>query len=97
MNVQINIDEIEKAMLQLFNELRNLKGNIVELEPVDFYWAISGKDLYNPYIEPQELTLGQISDDLLEMQKIADNKIDPVTYDFVKLSSILAAIGYKTI
>jgi hypothetical protein len=96
MNVQINIDEIEKAVLELFNELRNQKGNIIEIEPVDFYWSINSNELYNPYENPTELTLGLISDDLEEMKNIANKKTEPVSYDFVKLSSILTMIGNKT-
>jgi len=97
MSLQINIDEIEKAMLQLFKELRIQKGNIIELEPVDYYWAIDSKELYNPYDNPSDLSLGQITDDLLEMKKIADKKSEPISYDFVKLSSILTMIGHKTV
>jgi len=97
MNVQINVDEVEKALKYLFTELRNQKGNIIDIEPVDFYWAIDGKELYDPYNNPNDLTLGQISDDLNEIKKIASKQSEPVSYDFVKLSSVLTMIGHKTV
>jgi len=97
MSLEINIDEIEKAMLQLFNELRTKKGNIIEIEAIDYYWAINAHELYNPYNDPTELTLGQINDDLNELKKLANNESKPVSLDFVKISSILTMIGNKTV
>jgi len=97
MSLEINIDEIEKAMLQLFNELRTKKGNIIEIEAIDYYWAINAQELYNPYNDPTELTLGQITDDLNELKKLANNESKPVSLDFVKISSILTMIGNKTV
>lgn len=58
---------------------------------------ISKEELYDPYKDPQKLTLGQLSDDLEEIRKIAREETGPVSLDFVKVSSILAAIGHKTV
>ncbi len=97
MSIKINIEEIEKAMLELFNELRAKKGNLIEIEPLDYYWSIDGGELYNSYNTPAELTLGQITDDLQEIKNIANQQSKPVSLDFVKISSILTMIGHKTV
>lgn len=97
MNLQVNVSEIEKALTQLLKELRNQKGDLIEIEPADYYWSISKEELYDPYKDPQKLTLGQLSDDLEEIRKIAREETGPVSLDFVKISSILAAIGHKTV
>ena len=97
MALQVNINEVERALLNLLQELRNQKGDTIEIEPVDYYWAIDRDELYDPYRNPAHLTLGQLTDDLLEIKKIANCESEPVSRDLVKISSILTAIGHKTI
>lgn len=46
---------------------------------------------------PSRLTLGQLSDNLEEIGRIATQDAPPVSIDFVKLSAVLAAIGHKTV
>ena len=97
MNLQININEVETAVLQLLKELRSQKGDLVEIDPIDYYWSINREELYDPYHNPKELTLGQLTDDLEEIKKIANRESEPVSHDLVKLSSVLAALGHKTV
>jgi len=97
MGLRIDINEVEKALLNLLNELRNQKGDVIEIEPVDYYWSIDRDELYNPYNSPGHLTLGQLTDDLEEIKKIANGEAEPVAPDLVKVSSILAALGHKTV
>ena len=97
MGLKIDINEVEKAFSNLLNELRNQKGDVIEIEPVDYYWSIDRDELYNPYNDPTHLTLGQLTDDLEEMKKLADCEAEPVAQDLVKISSILAALGHKTV
>jgi hypothetical protein len=96
MGLRVDINEIERALLNVLQELRNQKGDVIEMEPVDYYWAIDRDELYNPYNDPTHLTLGQLTDDLQEIKKLANCESEPVSQDFVKVSSILAAIGHKT-
>lgn len=32
----------------------------------DYYWEISPDEIYDPYKEPENFTLGQLSDDMQE-------------------------------
>lgn len=96
--MKINVDELEQAFKTLVDELRKKKGNIIDIEqPIDFYWSITGDALYNPYENPKELTLGQLSDDLEEINRIATKESEPVSYDLVKMSSLIAMLGHKTV
>jgi hypothetical protein len=94
--LQINVTEIEEALKLLLKELREQKGDVVEIEPVDYYWSIDRDELYDPYSTPAKLTLGQLTDDLEEVRKIACRETEPVSQDFVKISAVLAMIGHKT-
>lgn len=97
MGLQVNIKKVEKALLCLLQELRQREGEVVEIEPVDYYWSIDGKELFDPYKDPSHLTLGQLTDDLQEIEAIAKGESEPVSYHLVKLSAVLAALGHKTV
>ncbi|MCR9053527.1 MAG: hypothetical protein ACE362_02300 [Phaeodactylibacter xiamenensis] len=97
MGLRIDINEVEKALQNLLAELRKQKGDVIEMEPVDYYWSIDRDELYNPYNDPTHLTLGQLTDDLEEIKKLADSGAAPVAQDLVKISSVLAALGHKTV
>jgi hypothetical protein len=91
--MKINIEEIEKIVLLLLSKLRESKGNEIVLNN-DFYWDISLEELYNPYKEPQNITLGQLSDDLDEIQRL--NKSDgAIVYDLKRIASILKALSIE--
>jgi len=92
----IQVSELEEALSLLLEALRKQEGEVIELPRLDPYWAIAPEELYNPYETPRSLTLGQLTDDLEEIGRIANRETPPVSLDFVKLSAVLAAIGHKT-
>lgn len=93
--LQVQVSEIEKALARLLETLREREGEVVELSEADYYWAIAPEEMYAPYKKPETCTLGQLSDDLEEIGRIAKDQAPPVALDLVKLSAILAAIGHK--
>jgi hypothetical protein len=88
--MKINIEEIEKIASLLLSKLRKSKGSAIELN-YDYYWDISMEELYNPYKEPTTITLGQLSDDLAELQRL-NKSDDAIVYDLKRLASILNAL-----
>ena len=60
---------------------------------VDYYWNIPKEQMYNPYQEPFELDMGQLTDDWDDLQKLLDPEREPLTDDFVDLAAILRAVG----
>ena len=97
MSLQVNINEVEKVLLNLLQELRKQKGDLIEIGSIDYYWSISGDELYDPYSDPTRLTLGQLTDDLEELRKIANGESEPVSQDLVKLGVVLTALGHKMV
>lgn len=91
--MKVNIFEIEKVISILLEKLRRTKGNEIELKN-DFYWDIATDELYNPYKEPKNITLGQLSDDLEELKRL--NSTDgEISYDLKRVSSILTALSIE--
>jgi len=92
-NMKINIDEIQKITSLLLSKLKESKGNEIEIGN-DFYWDISDYELYNPYEEPKNITLGQLSDDLEEIQRLIKSD-DAIMYDLKRLSGILKVLSIE--
>jgi hypothetical protein len=66
--------------------------NEIEI-PVDYYWNVPQGVRYDPHKEPQNLDLGQLTDDWQELQKVLQGDREPFAFDLVWMSTILRAIG----
>lgn len=92
--MKIEVDVLEEATNAVFNHLKEQKITHFEINE-DFYWDITQEDRYNPYDEPKELTLGQLSYDWLEIQKIASGENETIGFALVWLASLYKIIGEK--
>lgn len=77
--------------------MSTLETAVVKIERADYYWSIDRDERYDPYNDPTHLTLGQLTDDLEEIKKLANGEAEPVAQDLVKISALLAALGHKTV
>ncbi len=91
--MKVNIDEIQKIAFLLFAKLKESNGVEIELKS-DYYWCFVEEEIYNPYDDPKNLTLGQLSDDLNELHNslLSD---DLVSYDLRRLARILEALSIE--
>jgi hypothetical protein len=63
--------------MKIFDSLEQSGRKSVNI-PNDYYWSVPASARYDPYSEPKELTLGQISMDLEELERILlSEKHDP--------------------
>lgn len=88
--MKISLDEIQKITLLLLSRLKESRGDEIEVIN-DYYWDISDEELYNPYEEPKNITLGQLSADIEEIQRLV-NSDDAIMYDLKRLAVIFKAI-----
>ncbi len=92
--MEIDISVLRTTVDKLFEHLTEV--NIEQLEiPYDYYWPIPKEEEYDVYTKPdlEALTIGQLSDDWRELNKVATGNHEVLGYHFVWLSSILRAIG----
>lgn len=80
-------------VLELLLKQQEEAGNKEFELPVDYYWNIGKEDKYNPYAEPKELTMGQLTDDWKELKQIQAGESQAIGYALVWLGQILIAIG----
>ena len=60
--MKVNPKTLLAVTALLLNKLQKSQGEELELTG-DYYWSCSGNERYKPYELPQDLTLGQLSDD----------------------------------
>ncbi|WP_213277055.1 hypothetical protein [Chryseobacterium indologenes] len=93
--VKLNIAELKKLLNILLVHLNKQNNTaFVEFEK-DLYWNITDEELYDPYKDPIDLTIGSLVEDWLFLQKVAKDEREILHYDFYKLGSILKFLGSK--
>jgi hypothetical protein len=93
--MKIDIETMEKASQLIFQFIRDQEVESFEINE-ELYWNIPKDERYNPYSDPKDLDLGQLSDDWLKIKKIASGDDKPVGYALVWLSSIYKILGEKS-
>lgn len=94
--MEIKVSDLWKISERLFRHLEEAGISSVEIN-ADYYWNISADQVYDPYKEPDQLDMGQLSDDWSDLEKILSNEMEPISYNMVDLSAILRAIGEKLV
>ena len=94
--MKIRLTEIARVSNDIFERLKDEGYDEIEISH-DFYWDIPKDELYQPYNEPapENFTLGLISDDLIELGRIANHSRDLIPYHLVWLAAVLRAIGHE--
>ena len=87
----IRIDDLQEMATILFSKLKENIGIEINTSK-DYYWNIPDDEIYNPYQEPQNLTIGQLSDDLTELKRLLE-KEEAILYDFKRLAEILRVVS----
>nr|WP_314424702.1 hypothetical protein [uncultured Erwinia sp.] len=67
--MEVDLNVLENAVNKIFSDMRSRGVDSFSLD-VDFYWNIPRDKLYDPYVEPTELDIGQLEEDyenLVEM------------------------------
>lgn len=94
--MKVRTADLRQAVLGLLQHLENTGQRELEIEE-DLYWDIPASKRYLPYQEPDELTLGQLSDDWSEVSQMIAGERELVAYGLVWLSAVLRRVGEKAV
>jgi len=94
--MKIEIKKLEKINKIIFKHLESIGVSEIEVHD-DMYWNISKECLYNPYKQPGDFTLGQLTDDYQKLLAIVNNEKEVISYALVWLASIYRALGEKIV
>jgi hypothetical protein len=75
---------------------KEFESGVVPL-PHDFYWVLDKDEWLNPYRRPEDFSLGQLSFDLEELKGLVQGRIQPLSYDLVRLGALFTAIGREQV
>lgn len=93
----MKIGDLKILLEALLSKLDNIDSNRPVFSDQDLYWNITDEELYDPYKEPVDLTMGSLSDDWEFLQKMMNGERDLIDYDLYKLAAILKYSGSKGI
>ncbi len=94
--MKISTDELRQLALMILAHVDDTNSSQpIEIED-DFYWDVPSEARYDAYVEPKTHTVGQLSDDWHELQRMLQAERPPVGYALVWLAAILRRIGERT-
>lgn len=93
--MKISSGDLLRATELLLQHLDERGQNEFEISK-DFYWEVPFADRYDQYDQPSDLTVGQLSDDWAELERMLSGSKEPIGYGLVWLSSILRAVGEES-
>jgi hypothetical protein len=90
--MEVSLEKLRRIFDRLCENLEENGIGFVRIES-DYYWHIPDDARYDPYREPEALNLGQLSDDILLLEKLITGDREPIGLDWVHFAAILEAIG----
>ena len=90
--VLLQLGTLRKACMLLLDHLEEMEGPEVRLDR-DFFWSIPSPGLFNVYEAPADLTVGQLSESLSNLQNMLADPTGVTSYGLVWLADILRAAG----
>ena len=94
--ITVPVSLLRATAQSLLDHLEEVQGDTVSLTH-DFFWAIPQEQLYDPYVSPSDLTLGQLTESIANLQRIADDTDLEVSYALVWLADVLRAVGQSVV
>ena len=89
---KITVPELKAAAELLLSHLERHSASEIEIKD-DFYWDVPEPKRYDKYEEPKQFDVGQLSDDVNELRRIATGAASPAGYGLVWLAAVLRRIG----
>lgn len=96
MEIKIQKEDLKKIILILMNKLEISAEDSFVLDE-DLYWNILDEELYDPYKDPKNLTMGSLADDWAFSQNLVEGNRGMIDYDLVKIAAILKFLAKKNL
>jgi len=94
--VRIPVELLRRESQLLLDHLESADGEVVSIDK-DYYWAIAPEQLYDVYNEPSELTVGQLSECLANLEGIVGDPSRSTSYGLVWLADLIRTAGQAVV
>lgn len=92
--LRIPLDHLRAAFDVLIRNLAEKEGDTVSLSR-ELFWSIPPDELYNPYAELNELTMGDLSESWSHIEQMLADDSMTIPYHLVWLAEIIRALGHE--
>lgn len=92
----VPVDVLRRAAEVLLAHVEQIEGSEVALDK-DYYWAIAPEQLYDVYNNPVDLTIGQLTECLANLQTVVEEPGSSVSYALVWLADLMRAVGQSVV
>lgn len=89
---KVTVHELKAMAIRLISHLEESNVKTIDIAE-DFYWDVPAAGRYDNYEEPKQHTIGQLSDDILELKRMLAGDTPPVGYGLVWLAAVLRRVG----
>lgn len=93
---EISVDRIRDSLLALLDHVRSLYGDKIELES-NYFWSIPDNAKFDVYSDPEELTVGQVSEVWDHLTKLTPSPENLATYQLRWFAQLFDAIAHDKI
>ena len=90
--MEVSLERLRAVADALFSHLETNGVTSLTISE-DYYWEVPAVARYDRYEEPREHTVGQLSDDVAELDRMIDGERPMVGYGLVWLAAILRRLG----
>ncbi|WP_315731387.1 MULTISPECIES: hypothetical protein [unclassified Bradyrhizobium] len=90
--MEVSVDRLRTISEVLLKHIEQHRGGNLEIES-DYYWDIPEDSRYDRYQEPSRHTVGQLSDDIVQLDRMIDGNRPVIGYALVWFAAVLRRIG----
>lgn len=93
---RITVNQLRAVCALLIDQIEESQGAELLLTK-DMFWSMPAGEQYDVYVEPENLTIGQLSECWDSLEAILTERSQPVSYALVWLGEILRVLGHQSL
>ncbi len=94
--VTISFEDLERALHLALNAIREFNGGGGRATfSHNYFWSVSGDELFEVESVPRELTIGQVSGSIRNLDGILSGEDIPIPHHLIWIAEILKAYGHE--
>jgi hypothetical protein len=92
----VSVQLLRQTVEMLLRHLEEIEGPELRLEK-DYFWSIPEEQLYDVYSEPTSFTIGQLSESVSNLEALAEDPEQTISYGLVWLGDVIRAVGQSVV
>ncbi len=91
--LEVDLGDLRTALDILIDHVVEVQGSTTVRLPHDYFWSVPSDELFNVLESPQNLTIGQLSESLVNLQLMRQDEERVISYGFVWAADVLRAVA----